>query len=73
MNAKSEFAPGRSERWRHPEPRQPAWAAGSSSRGREGTKHPENRRLQGRSDFTASHEFTHVIVSIQVQFKSWFA
>ena len=44
MNAKSEFAPGRSERWRHPEPRQPAWAAGSSSssRGREGTKHPES-------------------------------
>lgn len=29
MNAESELAPGRSERWRHPEPRQPAWAAGS--------------------------------------------
>lgn len=33
MNAGSEFAPGRSERWRHPEPsgQQPARAAGSSS------------------------------------------
>ena len=37
-----------------PEPRQPAWAAGSGSRGREGTKHPENWRLHGRSDFTAT-------------------
>lgn len=50
MNAKSEFAPRRSERWRHPEPRQPAWPAGSSSRAREGTKHPENWRLQGRHE-----------------------
>lgn len=53
MNAKSEFAPGRSERWRHPEPRQAAWAAGrqasrqQAAGGGEGTQHPGKWRLHG--------------------------
>lgn len=33
MNAKSEFAPGRSERWRHPEPRRQRAALGSRRAG----------------------------------------
>lgn len=57
MNAKSEFAPGRSERWRHPEPRQPAWAAGRQQQAAgKGQNIPRTDAFRGHhenSDFTA--------------------
>lgn len=71
MNAKSEFAPGRSERWRHPEPRQPAWAAGrqQQAQGRDKTSReltpsgtPQN------SEFTTSQPSSALVaVGLSIQ------
>lgn len=69
MNAKSEFAPGRSERWRHPGPRQAAWAAGrqQQARGRDKTSRAVTPSgTPPHSDFTAPTEKDTISLFFQI-------